>query len=64
MLYTFCCSQPYLILHLKKDVKILTEILELQLVSRKGLRNIFFIRCQDADESVKKCLMDGLKKQF
>lgn len=48
----------------KQDVKILTEILELQLISRKELRNIFFIRCQDADESVKKCLMDGLKKQF
>ena len=48
----------------KQDVKILAEVLELQLVSRKELRNIFFIRCQDADESVKKCLMDGLKKQF
>lgn len=48
----------------KQDVKILKKVLELQLVSRKELRNIFFIRCQDADESVKKCLMDGLKKQF
>lgn len=46
----------------KQDVKILKKVLELQLVSRKELRNIFFIRCQDADESIKKCLMDGLKK--
>ena len=48
----------------KQDVKILAEVLELQLVSRKELRNIFFIKCHDADESVKKCMMDGLKKQF
>ena len=47
----------------KQDVKILKKVLELQLVSRKELRNIFFIRCQDADESVKKCLMNSLKKQ-
>ena len=48
----------------KQDVKILKKVLELQLVSRKELRNIIFIRCQDADESVKKCLMDGLKKLY
>lgn len=48
----------------KQDVKILKKVVELQLVSRKELRNIFFIKCHDADESVKKCMMDGLKKQF
>lgn len=46
----------------KKDVKNLGQVLELQLLPQKNLRNIFFLKCQNKPPEVKACLMDALKK--
>ena len=46
----------------KKDVKSLGQVLELQLLPRRNLRDIFFLRCQDEPPEVKACVMDALKK--
>lgn len=46
----------------KKDVKNLGQVLELQLLPQKNLRNIFFLKCQNKPPEVKVCLMDALKK--
>lgn len=36
--------------------------MELQLLPRRNLRDIFFLRCQDEPPEVKACVMDALKK--
>lgn len=46
----------------KKDVKSLGQVLELQLLPRRNLRDIFFLRCQNEPPEVKACVMDALKK--
>lgn len=46
----------------KKDVKNLGQVLELQLLPRRNLRDIFFLRCQNEPPEVKACVMDALKK--
>lgn len=46
----------------KKDVKSLGQVLELQLLPRKNLLDIFFLRGQNELPEVKACLMDALKK--
>lgn len=46
----------------KKDVKNLGQVLELQLLPRRNLLDIFFLRCQDEPPEVKACVMDALKK--
>lgn len=46
----------------KKDVKSLGQVLELQLLPRKNLLDIFFLRGQNEPPEVKACLMDALKK--
>ena len=46
----------------KKDVKNLGQVLELQLLPRRNLRDIFFLRCQNEPPEVKACVMDSLKK--
>ena len=46
----------------KKDVKSLGQVLELQLLPRKNLLDIFFLRCQNEPPEVKACVMDALKK--
>lgn len=46
----------------KKDVKNLGQVLELQLLPQKNLRNIFFLKCQNKPPEIKACVMDALKK--
>lgn len=46
----------------KKDVKNLGQVLELQLLPRRNLRDIFFLRCQNEPPEIKACVMDALKK--
>lgn len=46
----------------KKDVKSLGQVLELQLLPRKNLLDIFFLIGQNEPPEVKACLMDALKK--
>lgn len=46
----------------KKDVKSLGQVLELKLLPRRNLRDIFFLRCQNEPPEVKACVMDALKK--
>ena len=46
----------------KKDVKSLGQVLELQLLPRRNLRDIFFLRCQNEPPEVKACVMAALKK--
>lgn len=46
----------------KKDVKSLGQVLELQLLPRKNLLDIFFLRGQNEPPEVKACLMDALNK--
>ena len=45
-----------------KDVKSLGQVLELKLLPRRNLRDIFFLRCQNEPPEVKACVMDALKK--
>lgn len=46
----------------KKDVKNLGQVLELQLLLRRNLRDIFFLKCQNEPPEVKACVMDALNK--
>ena len=46
----------------KKDVKNLGQVLELQLLPRRNLRDIFFLKCQNEPPEVKACVMDALNK--
>ena len=43
----------------KKDVKSLGQVLELKLLPRKNLLDIFFLRGQNEPPEVKACLMDA-----